>query len=130
MTKLTATLASAAALLLAGNAFAASDSIQVAQASGPTRAEVRQEARENPPASGVGNTRSDKPQAASSTSRAAVRAEARKSKPVSGAQSDMGSSQVNSSGTRAEVRKETAAAVKAGDGPATNAGMSKDPGSK
>lgn len=123
MTKLTATLASATALLLAGNAFAATDSIQVAQANSPTRAEVRQEAREHPPAAGLHNTMPDKPMPASSTSRAAVRAEARKDRPVSGTGSDVGSSQVKSAGTRAEVRNETKAAVKAGKGPETNAEM-------
>ena len=117
MIKLTATVAStAAALLLAGTAFA--------QATSPTRAEVRQEAREHPPASGLQNATPEKPMAASSMSRAEVRADARKNKPASGSQSDVGTT-AKGTQTRAQVRKETAEAVKAGKGPETNAGMAK-----
>ncbi|MFV0681129.1 hypothetical protein [Ottowia sp.] len=107
----------AAALLLTGTAFAATDSIVVAQ---NTRAEVKAEAKAHPPAAGLANATSDAPKAASSKTRAEVKAEARKSKPAAGLQSDVGTT-APSNKTRAEVRQETREAVKAGDGPATNA---------
>ena len=122
MIKLTSSVA--AALLLTGTAIAATNSVVVAQTTSPTRAEVKAEARAHPPAAGIGNAGTEMTQAASSPTRAEVKAEARKAKPVAGSFSDVGSTPVKSKKTRAEVRAETAAAVKAGQGPATNTGMS------
>ena len=113
---LLATLASA--LLLGGSAFA-SDTLQVAQASAEpqSRAAVREQARTSPPAAGVASAQPAPLGAASAPSRAAVRANAAKNKPVAGAQSDVGSSAVQSQGSRAQVREQTRKAVKAGAGP-------------